>query len=51
MYASRSQRGGPGDASDVRAEVEAGDVSWRDAAYVVALKRVGEAKAARGPWP
>ena len=36
---------------DVRTEVKAGDVSWRDAAYVVALKRIGEAKATRGLWP
>jgi glutamate dehydrogenase (NAD(P)+) len=36
---------------DVRTEVKAGDVSWRDAAYVVALKRIGAAKAARGLWP
>ncbi|WP_135822433.1 glutamate dehydrogenase GdhB [Halostella litorea] len=36
---------------DVRAEVEAGDVSWRDAAYVVALNRIGKAKEARGLWP
>ncbi|WP_135807012.1 glutamate dehydrogenase GdhB [Halorussus marinus] len=37
--------------NDVRAEVEARDVSWRDAAYVVALGRIGEAKATRGLWP
>ncbi|MFC7079750.1 glutamate dehydrogenase GdhB [Halorussus caseinilyticus] len=37
--------------NDVRREVEAGDVSWRDAAYVVALERVGEAKSSRGLWP
>ncbi|MFC4448090.1 glutamate dehydrogenase GdhB [Halorussus aquaticus] len=36
---------------DVRSEVEARDVSWRDAAYVVALERVGEAKETRGLWP
>ncbi|WP_132059790.1 glutamate dehydrogenase GdhB [Halorussus amylolyticus] len=36
---------------DVRAEVEARDLSWRDAAYVVALGRVGAAKDARGLWP
>ena len=36
---------------DVRSEVEARDASWRDAAYVVALERVGEAKASRGLWP
>ncbi|WP_121821654.1 glutamate dehydrogenase GdhB [Halostella salina] len=37
--------------SDVREEVEAADVSWRDAAYVVALTRIGKAKEARGLWP
>ncbi|NHN59411.1 MULTISPECIES: glutamate dehydrogenase GdhB [Halorussus] len=36
---------------DVRTEVEARDISWRDAAYVVALERVGEAKSSRGLWP
>ena len=36
---------------DVRTEVEAREVSWRDAAYVVALERVGEAKSSRGLWP
>jgi len=36
---------------DVRSEVEARDASWRDAAYVVALERVGEAKSSRGLWP
>ncbi|WP_267643199.1 glutamate dehydrogenase GdhB [Haloarchaeobius amylolyticus] len=36
---------------DVRAEVEAADVSWRDAAYIVALERIGKAKEARGLWP
>jgi glutamate dehydrogenase (NAD(P)+) len=36
---------------DVRAEVEAADVSWRDAAYIVALTRIGNAKEARGLWP
>ncbi|AUX09814.1 glutamate dehydrogenase (NAD(P)+) [Halalkaliarchaeum desulfuricum] len=35
----------------VREEVEAGDVHWRDAAYVVALERIGAAKEARGLWP
>ena len=35
----------------VREEVEAGDVSWRDAAYVVALERIGAAKETRGLWP
>ncbi|MCU4972872.1 Glu/Leu/Phe/Val dehydrogenase [Halobacteria archaeon AArc-m2/3/4] len=37
--------------NDVRTEVEQRDVSWRDAAYVVALKRVAEAHEARGLWP
>jgi glutamate dehydrogenase (NAD(P)+) len=36
---------------DVRTEVEARDVSWRDAAYVVALSRIAEAKSTRGLWP
>ncbi|WP_128476084.1 glutamate dehydrogenase GdhB [Halorussus pelagicus] len=36
---------------DVRTEVETRDLSWRDAAYVVALERVGEAKSSRGLWP
>jgi len=36
---------------DVREEVDAADVSWRDAAYVVALTRIGKAKEARGLWP
>ncbi|WP_135824379.1 glutamate dehydrogenase GdhB [Halorussus ruber] len=36
---------------NVRTEVEARDASWRDAAYVVALERVGEAKSSRGLWP
>jgi len=36
---------------DVRAEVETRDVSWRDAAYVVALDRIAEAKSIRGLWP
>ncbi|WP_137287580.1 glutamate dehydrogenase GdhB [Halorussus salinisoli] len=37
--------------NDVRTEVEARDVSWRDAAYVVALSRIAEAKTTRGLWP
>lgn len=37
--------------NDVKEEVEATDVSWRDAAYVVALNRIGKAKEARGLWP
>ena len=36
---------------DVREEVERKDLTWRDAAYVVALSRIAEAKAARGLWP
>jgi glutamate dehydrogenase (NAD(P)+) len=35
----------------VRAEVDARGVTWRDAAYVVALSRVAEAKETRGLWP
>ncbi|MFU8870154.1 glutamate dehydrogenase GdhB [Natronococcus sp.] len=37
--------------AEVRTEVEAKDLSWRDAAYVVALSRIAEAKATRGLWP
>ncbi|ADB61811.1 Glu/Leu/Phe/Val dehydrogenase [Haloterrigena turkmenica DSM 5511] len=37
--------------ADVREEVEAKDLTWRDAAYVVALSRIAEAKATRGLWP
>jgi glutamate dehydrogenase (NAD(P)+) len=36
---------------DVREEVEAADASWREAAYIVALTRIGNAKEARGLWP
>ncbi|ELY58250.1 glutamate dehydrogenase GdhB [Natronococcus jeotgali] len=36
---------------NVRTEVEDKDLSWRDAAYVVALSRIAEAKATRGLWP
>lgn len=36
---------------DVREEYEARDVTWRDAAYVVALSRIAEAHVARGLWP
>ena len=36
---------------DVREEFEARDVTWRDAAYIVALSRVAEAHDARGLWP
>jgi glutamate dehydrogenase (NAD(P)+) len=37
--------------NDVREEVEARDVAWRDAAYIVALSRIAEAKSTRGLWP
>jgi glutamate dehydrogenase (NAD(P)+) len=37
--------------NEVRDEVEEKDLSWRDAAYVVALSRIAEAKATRGLWP
>ncbi|WP_132060511.1 glutamate dehydrogenase GdhB [Halorussus amylolyticus] len=36
---------------DVRQEVESRGISWRDAAYVVALGRIAEAKSVRGLWP
>ncbi|UHQ98085.1 Glu/Leu/Phe/Val dehydrogenase (plasmid) [Natrinema zhouii] len=36
---------------DVQAEFERRDVSWRDAAYIVALSRIAEAHEARGLWP
>ncbi|WP_114579081.1 glutamate dehydrogenase GdhB [Saliphagus sp. LR7] len=35
----------------VRAEFEDREVTWRDAAYIVALSRVGEAHEVRGLWP
>ncbi|MFD1514188.1 glutamate dehydrogenase GdhB [Halomarina rubra] len=35
----------------VRDVVEAEDVSWRDAAYAVALSRIAEAHHSRGLWP
>ena len=35
----------------VRDVVDEKDISWRKAAYVVALERIGEAKATRGLWP
>lgn len=35
----------------VREEFEARDITWRDAAYVVALSRIATAKATRGLWP
>src|SRR5699024_2782121 len=36
---------------DVRTEFEQRSVSWRDAAYIVALSRIGAAYDARGLWP
>ncbi|MDS0295041.1 glutamate dehydrogenase GdhB [Halogeometricum luteum] len=36
---------------DVRTQYEQKDVTWRNAAYVVALERVAEAKSTRGLWP
>jgi glutamate dehydrogenase (NAD(P)+) len=35
----------------IRAELEARDVTWREATYIVALSRVAEAHEARGLWP
>ncbi len=35
----------------VRSEFEQRDVTWRDAAYIVALSRIAEAHEARGLWP
>ncbi|WP_317988538.1 glutamate dehydrogenase GdhB [Haloprofundus salilacus] len=35
----------------VRAEFESRDVTWRDAAYIVALSRIADAHEARGLWP
>jgi len=37
--------------SAVREAFESRDISWRDAAYVVALERVAEAHEIRGLWP
>ncbi len=37
--------------NEVRTAVEAQDLSWRDAAIVVALERLGEAHEIRGLWP
>jgi glutamate dehydrogenase (NAD(P)+) len=34
--------------SDVREKFEARDVTWRDAAYIVALSRVADAHETRG---
>jgi len=36
---------------NVREEFEARDVTWRDAAYIVALSRIAEAHETRGLWP
>lgn len=36
---------------DVTAEYDERDVSWRDAAYIVALSRIADAHDARGLWP
>ncbi len=36
---------------DMRTEYDSRDVTWRDAAYIVALRRVAEAHGARGLWP
>ncbi|ADB62878.1 Glu/Leu/Phe/Val dehydrogenase (plasmid) [Haloterrigena turkmenica DSM 5511] len=35
----------------VKTEVDERDLRWREAAYVVALERIGAAKEARGLWP
>lgn len=35
----------------VREEFEARDITWRDAAYIVALSRIAKAKETRGLWP
>ncbi len=35
----------------VRAEFDARDVTWRDAAYIVALSRIADAHDVRGLWP
>jgi len=37
--------------ADVRTEFEAHDVTWRDAAYIVALSRIADAHETRGLWP
>ena len=37
--------------ADVHERKEAHDVPWRDAAYMVALSRIGDAHAALGLWP
>ncbi|MFC4248852.1 glutamate dehydrogenase GdhB [Natribaculum luteum] len=35
----------------IRVEYESRDVTWRDAAYIVALSRIAEAHDVRGLWP
>jgi glutamate dehydrogenase (NAD(P)+) len=35
----------------VREEFDARNITWRDAAYVVALNRVADAHRIRGLWP
>ncbi len=37
--------------ADVREEFENRDVTWRDAAYIVALSRIAEGHETRGLWP
>lgn len=37
--------------NEVRHEVDSRDVTWRDAAYIVALSRISEAHQTRGLWP
>lgn len=37
--------------NEVRREVDTRGVTWRDAAYIVALSRIAEAHQARGLWP
>ena len=37
--------------NEVRHEVDSRDVTWRDAAYIVALSRIAEAHQSRGLWP
>ena len=36
---------------EIRAEFEQHDITWREAAYVVALSRIAKAHNARGLWP
>ena len=35
----------------VRHEIETRDITWRDAAYIVALSRIADAHESRGLWP